>query len=135
MLTHETSMEVPILNSLYLNNDEFLYRKEKFNFSILNGINFINPDVNKFICLKILKNIKLKNTYFEIILVSLNDYLVKMYLNDQISFIFLQKKLINLIKHPYFKKYYRLYPNNIKDIENMVEKVNIFLDKMYLKQN
>ena len=82
--------------------------------------------------MKLLKYIKIKNTYFEIILVSINDELVKKYLNDQISFISIQKSLLKLIKDPYFTKYYNQIPNNIIDIKIMVEKVITYLNKIKL---
>jgi len=135
MLVHETSMEVPIFNSLYQNSGKKIYSNEQFDFKNLNGLNFIDPDDKKFLCLKLLKYIKIKNTYFEIILVSINDELVKKYLNDQISFISLQKNLLKLIKNPYFTKYYNQIPNNINDIKIMVEKVNTYLNKIKFDEN
>ena len=135
MLIHETSMEVPIFNSLYQNSENNIYNKKIFDFKTLNGLNFIDPDDNKFLCLKLLKYIKIKNTYFEIILVSINDELVKKYLNDQISFISIQKSLLKLIKDPYFTKYYNQIPNNINDIKIMVEKVITYLNKIKFNEN
>jgi len=135
MLLHETSMEVPIFNSLYQNSGKKIYSNEQFDFKNLNGLNFIDPDDKKFICLKLLKYIKIKNTYFEIILVSINDELVKKYLNDQISFISLQKNLLKLIKNPYFTKYYNQIPNNINDIKIMVEKIHTYLNKIKFHEN
>ena len=129
LLVHETSMEVPIFNSIYQNNEKYEYKKNNFEFNMLNGINFIKPNDKKFPFLKLLKNLKIKSSYFEIILVAINDALVKKYINDQISYIFLQKKLIKLIKDPYFTKYYKLSPNNINDINNMVKIVNAYLNK------
>ena len=132
MLAHETSMEVPIFNSLYQYSNKNIYNKKQFDFKTLNGLNFIKPNDKKFLCLKLLKYIKIKNTYFEIILVSINDELVKKYLNDQISFISIQKSLLKLIKDPYFTKYYNQIPNNIIDIKIMVEKVITYLNKIKL---
>ena len=129
LLVHETSMKVPIFNSLFQNNEKYEYNKKKFEFNILNGINFMKPNDKKFPILKLLKSIKINNSYFETILVSINDELVKKYLNDEISFIFLQKKLIKLIKDPYFVKYYKTSPNNINDVKNMVNIVNTYLNK------
>ena len=129
MLIHETSMEIPIFNSLYQKKGKNLYNNKRFDFKNLNGLNFIEPDDKKFLCLKLLKYIKIKNTYFETILVSINDELVKKYLNDNISFISLQKNLLKLLKLRYFKKYYNQSPNNIKDIKIMVEKVITYLNK------
>ena len=127
ILVHETNMQVPIFNSLYQNSHKYIYNKKQFDFKNLNGLNFIEPNDKKFICLKLLKNIKIKNTYFEIILVSINDELVKKYLKNQISFISLQKNILKLIKDPYFTKYYNKKPNNINDIKIMVEKVTDYL--------
>ena len=135
LLVHETSMEIPIFNSLYQNNDKNIYNNKQFDLKKLNGLNFIEPDDGKFLCLKLIKYIKIKNTYFETILVSINDELVEKYLNDQISFISLQKKLLELIKHPYFTKYYKQMPNNINDIKIMVDKVNTFLNKIKFDEN
>ena len=128
ILVHETSMEVPIFNSLFQDNEKYTYNKKKFKFNVLNGVNFIKPDDKKFPFLKLIKKINIKNSYFEIILVSINDALVKKYLDEEISFISLQKNLIRLIKHPFFTKYYGLYPKNINDIKNMVKKVNTYLN-------
>tara|TARA_B100001540_G_C15813441_1_gene645796 strand:- start:439 stop:1605 length:1167 start_codon:yes stop_codon:yes gene_type:complete len=131
ILVHDTSMQVPIFNSLYLNNETKVYDNKKFNFKMLNGINFIKPDKIKFPFLKLLKYINVNNTYFEVILVSINDALVNKYLKDEITFISLQKNLFKLIKHPYFTKYYKSSPNNINDIKIMVNRVNTYMKKNY----
>ena len=74
------------------------------------------------------------NSYFETILITLNDELVKKYLNNQISYNSIQKVLLNLIKKPYFAKYYRSSPNNINDIKIIVKITTDYLNK-YLKLN
>ena len=131
LLAHDTTMEVPIANSIYLNDKKFNVNNTKFNFNKLNGINFIKPDRSKFPLLKIL-NYKFKNTYYEIILVSLNDELVKRYLSNKISYISIHTIMLKLLKKPYFVNYYLTSPKNINDIKFMVNKVNQYLDK-YLK--
>ena len=45
------------------------------NFDHLNGINFIKPDKKKFPVIKILNIIENKSSYFETILISINDFL------------------------------------------------------------
>ena len=49
-----------------------------------------------------------RTSYFETILITINDTLVNKYLNSEINYISIQKNLINIIKNPYFKKYYKL---------------------------
>ena len=131
ILAHETTMEIPILNSLHNSKEKFIFKRDKFNFNKLNGLNFAEPDLKKFPLLSIL-NYKIKNTFFEIILVSLNDELVKRYLQNKISYISLHRLMIVLLKKPYFTKYYKSSPNNINEIKIMVKKVNNYL-KDYLK--
>ena len=126
-------MEIPIANALYLKNSNFIFDNNNFDYKLLNRINFIKPNVNNFPLLKILKY-KLNNTFFEIILVSINDALVKKYLNNQISYISIHKTMLVLLKKPYLKKYYSSKPKNINEIKNMVKKVNQYLD-LNLKKN
>ena len=130
-LTHDTNMEVPIMNSLYLNNESFIYNDNKLNFEILNGINFINPDKKKFPLLNLIKIIPIKNSYFETILITINDELVMRYLRGEINYFSLNYNLLKMIKKPYFTKYYQSSPNNINDIKSMVNKVKNYLNKYY----
>ena len=131
ILAHETTMEIPIINALYSNNETFKFNDKNLNFTKLNNLNLIKPNINTFPLLKILNN-KIRNTYFEVILVSLNDEIVKRYLENKISYISIHKLMIKLIKKPYFSKYYKLKPNNIDEIKNMVNIVKNYLND-YLK--
>ena len=128
LLAHETTMEIPIANSLYLLENNYAYKTSSFNYNKLNSFNFVKPKIKNFPLLKIL-NYKFNNTYFEIILVSINDMLVKKYLANKIPYIFIHNKMLELLKKPYFAKYYSSSPKNIKDIKSMVEIVNQYLTK------
>ncbi len=133
ILAHETTMQIPIINSLHLKNENFEFNNNDFNYSKLNGENFVEPNIKNFPLLKILKYSFL-NTYFETILITINDELVKNYLNNKISYISIHKTLLKLIKKPYFTKHYKSSPNNINDIKIMVKKTSIYLNN-YLKNN
>ncbi len=128
LLAHETTMEIPIANSLYVSKNNFIYNNSNFNYHKLNSLNFVKPNIKNFPLLKIL-NYKFKHTFFEIILVSINDILVKNYLANKISYISIHYKMLELLKKPYFTKYYSSSPKNIKDIKSMVEIVNQYLIK------
>ncbi len=132
LLAHDTTMKIPIANVLHLTKNNFNYNN-KFNYKKLNGVNFMKPDLIKFPLLKIL-NYKIQDTFFEIILVSLNDALVKYYLENKISYQSIHKIMLKLLKKPEFTKYYSIKPKNIKDIKYMVQRVNLYLEK-YLKLN
>jgi 1-deoxy-D-xylulose-5-phosphate reductoisomerase len=128
LVAHETTMQIPIANALYLSKNNYIYNSSNFNYHKLNSLNFIKPNIKNFPLLKIL-NYKFKNTYFEIILVSINDMLVKNYLLNKISYISIHNKMLELLKKPYFIKYYSSKPKNIKDIKSMVEIVNQYIIK------
>ena len=131
LLAHDTTMEVPIANAIYSSFNVYRHSKNNFDYNKLNGTNFIKPDEKKFPLLKILRY-NFNNTYLEIILVSLNDILVKKYLESKIPYYFIHEKMLELLKKPYFTKYYSKKPKNIKDIKIMVEKVDQYIDR-YLR--
>ena len=129
ILAHNTNMSIPISNALGIRNK----LKKKFissSFNKLNSLKFISPKKKQFPVLSIIDLIPEKETYFETILITINDTLVKMYLDRQINYLSIQQNLLNLIKKPYFKKFYKLKPKNIYDI-----KKTIMITKKYLKDN
>ncbi len=128
LLAHDTTMEIPIMNSLYEKNDNFFYNKKEFPYYKLNGINFIKPNIKNFPLINLLK-LNYKNTYLEIILISINDMLVKMYLENKISYFSIHSKLLKMIKNSNFTKYYNISPKNINQIKNMIKTVNKYLNK------
>ena len=132
-LAHRTSMEIPIANSLLSENTDLNIKKNEFEYAKLNGVNFITPDIKKFPLLKILKY-KINNTFFETILVSINDELVKYYLKNKISYISIHSTMLILLKNAYLAKYFYTSPKNINEIKSMVNKVKLYLRK-YLKIN
>ncbi len=127
ILIHETSMEIPLFNIIFKSEKINFYNKTDINFENLNGINFIEPDKRKFPYINILKKKRTKNTYFEVILVTINDELVKQFLQNKISFFQMQKLLMKLINNNIFKKYYQKYPKNINDIYIMADNVKKYL--------
>ena len=132
-LAHDTTMEVPIANVIYSNENLYNYKNNYFDYTKLNGKNFIKPDLKKFPLLKLL-NYKFKNTFLEIILVSLNDALVNKYLDRKIHYISIHKLMLKLLKKPYLMKFYKIKPRNINDIKIMVQRVDEYVNK-YLKSN
>ena len=131
-LAHDTNMSVPIINSLYINRDVFNYKDGNLKFEKLNGLNFIKPDIKKFPVVKLLDKVPNKQSYFETILISINDVLVDKYLRGDINYLSLNVNLMKLIKIPYFTRYYKLKPKNIIDIKIMIKKVINYLNKIKL---
>ena len=126
-LAHDTSMIIPISNALNIKiNTQIKLTKNKLN--KLNTLNFQSPKINKFPLLKVIKLIPEKSSYFETILITINDVLVNNYLNNKINYHSIQKNLLNFIKNQYFKKYYKLKPKNIYDIKKMIVIVKKYLE-------
>ena len=126
-LAHETSMTIPISNALNIKDIKKKFNIKK-NVSKLNKMNFQIPSKKKFPVLSVLNNLPEKDSFFETILITINDELVKKYLNNEINYKTLQTNLINLMKHTFFNKYYKLKPNNVYDIKNMVKITKKYLN-------
>ena len=127
LLAHQTNMMIPISNALEIfeknSNYSFLDNMDK-----LNNLKFENPKIKQFPLLKILDYIPENFTYFETILITINDNLVYKYLNHSITYISIHLNLLRLIKSPFFKSYYKLKPKNIYDIKKMINVTNNFIE-------
>ncbi len=124
IIAHDTTMEIPIINSIY-NNNENKYKQNKVNISKLNNLNFLKVNKNKFPAIKILKYIPNKISLFETVLVSANDELVKLYLNNKIKHKDIIKKLIKIINIKEFSKLNKIKPKNISEIINLDKYVRL----------
>ena len=91
---------------------------------------FIKPREKQFPLLSVINMLPDKNSFFETILITLNDDLVHKYLNGEINYISIQKNILSLINRPILKKFYKLKPKNIYDIKNM-----IMITKNYISNN
>jgi len=127
ILAHDANMIIPISSALNINyvSDK---KKLEFNLKKLSNMNFVKPNYNQFPMLSIINKIPKNDSYFETILISLNDSLVDKYLKGEINYISIQKNLLNLIESTYFKKYYKLKPKNIYDIKRMISITNNYLN-------
>ena len=129
MLIHETKMEIPIFNAIFSKTPEIYLKNQDINFDNLNGYNFIKPSNSIFPLLKVINFYRKNDSFFEIILVIVNDYFVEKFLDGQINFQIMQTKLLYKLKDPYLSKYYNKFPKNINDIYKMVYRVKKYLQK------
>ena len=115
LAAHKPKMKIPISSAMNLNN---YINKNQINKSLksLNNLKFELPNIKKFPLMAIIPLIPEKQSYFETILITLNDNLVERYLNNQINYVSINKNLLKIIKNQYFIKYYKLKPKNIYDI-------------------
>jgi 1-deoxy-D-xylulose-5-phosphate reductoisomerase len=129
ILIHETSMTIPISNSLYEENTNILRTKE-LDFSIINNLDFNKVDLKKFPVVKILNNLSSKSSLFETIIVTANDKLVNKFLINRIQFVDISKILLRFIKDKEFSKYKLIIPKKIEDITKLSNYVSLKIDSM-----
>ena len=127
IIAHDTTMEIPIFNSIY-NNKKNYSIKNDINIEKINNLNLQKVDIFKFPLIKVLNLIPEKISLYETIVVSANDELVKMYLKGFISYDEISSKLLDFIKNKNFAKFKKITPNNISDIINLDKYVRLKLN-------
>jgi len=112
IIGHETSMKIPIFNTLYLDTQKTLKTKT-LDIKKLNNLNLSSVEYNRYPAVKLLHNLPKASSLYETVLVSANDELVKLFLEGKIKFtdIFTQLSKINI-----FNKYKKIKPNNVNKI-------------------
>jgi 1-deoxy-D-xylulose-5-phosphate reductoisomerase len=128
IIVHDTTMKVPIFNTLFLNDNRKL-KTNKINIDILNNLNLKKVNPIQFPMTKLLNLLPNNHSLFETVIVAANDKLVELFLNNKIRFIDIQKNLFKIIKKKEFKKFKKKLPINIKDITNLNDYVRLKIDE------
>ena len=129
LLVHDTNMIIPIFNSIYFNTDKKL-KSKNINIKILNNLNLKKIDKIRFPVIKILNNLSNEDSLFETIIVSANDKLVKLFLDNKIKFTDISNMLLKICDIPEFKKFKAIKPRNIEEIHNLSDYVSLKIDTM-----
>ncbi|WP_440676260.1 1-deoxy-D-xylulose-5-phosphate reductoisomerase [Candidatus Pelagibacter sp. HIMB1593] len=122
IIAHETTMEIPIYNTLKYHNINKL-KSKKIDLKKLNNLNFSKISSKKFPLIKIINELPNSETLFETVLVTINDELVKLLLNKKITYLDLIKKLLKLITSKEFVEYKFIEPKKINDILDLNKKI------------
>mgnify|MGYP005998481063 FL=1 len=100
------------------------------NLKILNNLELKKVNNKRFPLIKLLQNVKENDSLYETVLVTINDYFVLKYLNNQIQYhemISLIYKYCNLRE---FLKYRNILPKNVKDIYRLKDYVSLKLTSL-----
>ena len=124
ILSHPTSMKIPIYNSL-LFNKKILKISENFDFEKMNNLNFQKIDNKKFPVFEILKKLTNNDSLYETVLVTANDVLVELFLNKKIKFYDIYKLLNQILDLKEYKKYKILKPKNLSQINELSKNVRL----------
>ena len=115
IIVHDTTMQVPIFNTLYSNNNKKL-KSKKIDIDKLNNLNFKKINTKRYPMIRLLNLLPSKHSLFETVIVSANDTLVQLFLDNKIKFTDIQKKLFNIINKKQFSNYKNKSPKTIRDI-------------------
>ena len=115
ILIHDTSMKIPIFNSIYSEKTNKIKTK-KLNISNLNNLNFINVDTKRYPSIKILKTIPKKISFYETVIVSANDELVDLFLEGKIIFQDIVKYLYKILQMKEFLKFKNRVPKKYEEL-------------------
>ena len=129
LVAHDTTMEIPIFNTIY-ENGEMKLKSKKINIKKLNNLNLKKVNPIKFPFVKILKYLPSKDSLFETILISINDELVNLFLTKKISYLDISKILLKTIFAKEFKKYKFLKPKNVNEIVKLNKYVRLKINSM-----
>ena len=132
ILAHDTDMRIPIFNSIYQNKLKKINTK-KININLLNNLNLKKVDSKRYPSIKILKKINNINTLYETVLISSNDELVDLYMNNKINFLEINKFLIKILKNKKYSNLIKKKPKKISDIVKLSEEVRLKTKKVCIR--
>ena len=115
IILHDTTMRIPIFNSLYNNNKSYKNNKN-LDLKKLNNLNLTKIDIKKFPIVKLLKKLTVNFSLFETIIVTINDFMVSKFLNNKIHFNDISNLVLYYLQLKKFNKYKKLRPKNIAEI-------------------
>ncbi len=127
ILIHDTDMKIPIFNSIYSDFEKSLKTK-KIDFNIINKLNFSKIKRNRFPVVKLLDILPDKDSLFETVIVSANDKLVELFLDNQIKYLDISKILLKILLKNEFIKFKKKKAKNIDEIMNLNQYVRFKIE-------
>ena len=124
IIAHETTMEIPIINSIYKNQD-LSFNPKKLDLKKLNNLNFSKVNKIKYPIVKILNQLSNNISLYETVIVSANDELVRLYLNKKIKYKNIAQRLIKFINLSKFKKLKSIPPKSVSEIIKLDQYVRL----------
>ena len=128
IIIHDTTMQIPIFNTLFLNNSKKLSSKN-LDIRTLNNLAFNNVDKKKYPMINILNLLPKNHSLFETVIVSANDTLVELFLADKIKFKDIYKMLMKILTLKEFNKLKKKSPQSIKEILDLDNYVRLKIIK------
>ena len=128
-LVHEPDMKIPIYNTIY-QSDKKNIQSKNLDLEILNNLNFKKVDKKKFPLIKIISQLPKKNSLYETVLISINDYFVFKFLENKIKFTQLIDFIYKYSNHRDFTKFKKNPVKNVNEIYKIRNYVSLKLDTL-----
>jgi len=119
ILIHDTSMEIPIFNSLYFDDSKKKLKTKEIEFDKINNLSFTQVSNSKFPSINLLKKIPKDISLFETVLVSANDSLVELFLDRKISYLDIYKFLNIITSQKEFTKLKLIKPSSLGQVSKL----------------
>ena len=127
IIAHDTTMTIPIFNSLYYDKSPKI-KSKKINLYKLNNLNFSRVNRSRFPITKILKYLPSKDTLFETVIVSANDRIIELYLKKYLNYNDIYNKINTILNLSEFKKLKNKKPKNLNQIYKLNKYVRLKVD-------
>ncbi len=132
ILAHEADMKIPIFNSIYQNTLKKINTRN-VNINLLNNLKLMKIDSYKYPSTKILNKINNTNSLFETVLISSNDELVDLYIQNKIKFLQINKILLKILNNKKYSNLIKKKPKKLSDIINLSEEVRLKTRNLCIK--
>ncbi len=129
LLIHDTSMSIPIFNSIYPTHENNI-KTNSLNIDILNNLNLEQVDKKRFPAITIINKLINRDSLFETVIVSANDQLVDRFLKNEIKFTDISDFLLKIINLNEFKKLKSIKPKNVTEVSKLAQYVSLKINSM-----
>ena len=114
IIAHETTMDIPIRNTIY-NNQKKYFNNKNLNFNKLNNAEFLKVNTKKYPYVKIINKLPKISSLYETVLVTANDEYVRLFLDKKIKYSDIINKTLKIINRKEFINL-KILPRNISDV-------------------
>jgi 1-deoxy-D-xylulose-5-phosphate reductoisomerase len=126
ILIHEPDMKIPIYNSLNPTTKNKLNSKN-LDLSILNNLDLKKINYHKFPLVRLLRNLGENDSLYETVLVTVNDFFVLKYLNNEIKYQEMIRLIYKYSNYKEFLKFRKILPKKVTDIYRIRDYVSLKL--------
>ena len=101
--------------------------------NLLNNLQLEEPDIKKFPLIKLTRLLPTKYSLFETVIVSINDTLVELFLDNKIGYLSIQKIFFKLLKNKDLIKFKKKQPKTIAEILKLNKYIQSIVKSRYIK--